>query len=115
MTGLNLDLAHWITNEYNRRVRAGEILEANALYNGFIHGFPVMFSPLLKEHYSEHLGWALWFYGGNTFNVFQLICPDKEGRWPWDEGLTDKYRWLMPMLSEAPMRGAGPAEEHRAC
>lgn len=103
VTGLNFDVAHWIINEYNRRVRTGEAFIANVPYDDFIDGFPVIFSPFFKQHYRAHLGWGLWFYGSDRFDVFQIIYPDKEGRWPWDDGVTDEYRWLMPMLCEMPV------------
>lgn len=103
VTGLDLDLAHWIINEYNRRLRSGETFVRNRPYDGFIEGFPVLFSPMRKEHYRDYLGWGLWFYRGDDFRLFQLIYPDTSGRWLWDQGISENYRWSLPLLAEAPI------------
>jgi hypothetical protein len=102
VVGLDLDLGHWIINEYNRRVREGETFGPNVSYEGFLDGFPVLFSPMLKKHYAEHLGWGLWFYRGDNFRVLQLVYPDTSGRWPWSKGATAGYRRQMPLLCEPP-------------
>lgn len=101
--GLNLDVGHWIINEYNRRVRQGEIFVPNLPYEDFLEGFPVFFSPMLKDHYRKYLGWGLWLYGGENFRVFQLIYPDTTGRWLWNPAAADDYTRSMPLLSELPL------------
>lgn len=102
VVGLKLDLGHRIINEYNRRVRLGEVFHPNTLYDGFLDGFPVAFSPVLKQHYREYLVWGLWFYRGDDFRVFQLVYPNTSGRWPWDPGASDDFRRLTPLLCERP-------------
>lgn len=101
--GLNNKLGHWIINEYNRLVRDGAVFVPNKLYEGFLEGFPVLFSPMLKEHYREYLGWGRWFYQGDNFRVFQLIYPDTTGKWPWNPiAASDFGRW-QPLVSELPL------------
>ncbi|WP_408634559.1 hypothetical protein [Pseudogemmobacter bohemicus] len=39
-------------------------------------------------------------HNGDNFRVFQLIWPDTSGRWPSDPGVSDRYKWLMPLLCE---------------
>ncbi|MBJ2154101.1 DUF4262 domain-containing protein [Paracoccus sp. IB05] len=100
VTGLKLEVGHWIINEYNRRVREGETFVPNQPYEGFLDGFPVFFSPMLKDHYAEHVGWGLWLHNDDNFRVFQLIWPDTSGLWPWDPNATAYYRRAMPLLCE---------------
>ncbi|WP_048646136.1 DUF4262 domain-containing protein [Nitratireductor soli] len=102
VTGLSHDVAHWIINEYNSRVRKGEVFLKNKFYNGFIDSFPVMFSHVLKEFYKEYLGFGLWLYRGDGFRSFQLIYPDLSGQWPWDESASADFKWHMRMLCEPP-------------
>ncbi len=101
VTGLKQELAHWIINEYNSRVRDGEEIEAGQLYSGFLEGFDVIFKPVLQEHYKEYLGWGLWLYGDSEFPVYQLIWPSTKGTWPWDADASCGYRWMVPLLCEA--------------
>ena len=99
ITGLKREVAHWAINEYKSRVAAGEIFEVDKHYSGFLEGFDVTFRDVAKEHYEEHFGWGLWYYGGNTFPVLQLIFPSTSGIWPWDENASDDFKWFQPILS----------------
>ena len=100
--GMRSETAHWIINEYNERVRAGEVFVPNLPYYGFIEGFPVFFSLLGREHYEKYLGWGRWFYGGNTFRAYQMIYPTTSGLWPWSKGAPEGYLWAMPLLCPPP-------------
>ena len=100
--GLSLELSHWIINEYNARVIAGESFRPNVCYDGFIDAHPVLFSPMLKDHYPEYLGWGLWYNKGKDFPMYQMIYPDNEGRWFWHPGANSLYKNVMPLLSERP-------------
>jgi len=48
ITGLKQELAHWIINEYNNRVKAGEVFEPNKYYQGFLDDFDVIFKEVEK-------------------------------------------------------------------
>ena len=85
VTGLKRDLAHRIINEYNHRVRVGEIFQPNEFYSGFLEKFEVTFKEVEKRHYREYFGWGLWLYKGDDFRVLQLIYPSTSGVWPWDK------------------------------
>jgi len=98
VTGLKRELAHWIINEYNSRVRSGEIFNPNELYGGFLEGFEVTFKEVEKRHYREYFGWGLWLYKGEDFRVLQLIYPSTFGVWPWDKDPPSDYTWFIPKL-----------------
>ncbi len=84
IVGLKNNLSGWIINEYCRRVSNGERFIENRYYEGFIGGFSVTFKKVNKEHYKEYLGWALWLYKNDNFEVLQMIYPTTSGVWPWD-------------------------------
>ena len=44
ITGLNQEVAHWIANEYNNRVKAGEIFKPGEYYSDFLEGFDISIS-----------------------------------------------------------------------
>jgi hypothetical protein len=102
VVGLHNNVAHWIINEYNRRVREGEEFVANKPYSDFIEGFPVLFSPVLKQSYPEYLGWGLWLYRGDDFRAFQLIYPSTSGEWPWEDAASEDFKWHMRLVCEFP-------------
>lgn len=101
VTGLKQELAHWLVNEYNNRVREGEQIEAGKYYEDFLEGFKVTFRLVEKKHYDEYFGWAKWFYDGDNFQVLQLIYPSTSGIWPWDDEAVEEYKWFVPQLYKA--------------
>ncbi len=60
VTGLKQEIAQWMINEYNNRVRAGELFEENKYYEGFLDQFEVTFKKVEKIHYREYFGWGHW-------------------------------------------------------
>ena len=98
ITGLKRELAHWMINQYNNRVKAGEAFEQNKCYSGFLENFDVTFKEVDKKHYSEYFGWARWLYKGNNFKVLQLIYPSTSGVWPWDPEAPEDFTWFIPRL-----------------
>ncbi len=81
--GLKPELAHFVVNEYNRRVRAGERFVPGQWYEGFIGGFPIAIEQVGPEFYEEYFGMNLWLYQGPNFSVYQLVYPSTTGIWPF--------------------------------
>ncbi len=99
IVGLKSTLANSIINNYNNRVRAGEIIEPGRYYQDFLEGFDVCLIEVDKKHYMEFFGWGLWLYSGDNFRVLQLIWPTIEGVWPWDVNKSEFYQWAQPILN----------------
>lgn len=98
ITGLNQEVAHWIVNEYNNRIKAGEVFKPNEYYSGFLEGFEITFKKVSPEYYTEYFGWANWLYKGSNFKVLQFIYPDTSGVWPWDSEASSDFKWFLPKL-----------------
>ena len=96
--GLKRDVAHIIVNDYNEYVRDGKVYRPGEYYSDFLNGFDVTFVEVAKENYKEHFGWDIWYYGGTSFPVLQLIYPNMEGLWPWDDNVSDDFKWFQPVL-----------------
>ena len=102
--GLKQPMAHFVVNEYNSRVRAGEVFRAGQKYSGFIGGFDMLAIPVEREHYPEYFGFDLWLYKGPSFEVLQLVYPNTSGIWPWQEEADEWFRSWQPLLG--PLGGA---------
>ncbi len=98
--GLKHELAHFLANEYNNRLRAGEQFEPGKRYSGFLGDFDVCFIKVAKKHYKEYFGWGLWLHDGDSFDMLQMVWPTTDGIWPWHENKTDFYNWAQPILNE---------------
>jgi len=97
--GLNRPLAHFIVNEYNRRVRTGERFAAGRIASGFLEGFNCQFHPVHSSHHCAYLGWDVWLYHGE-FQVLQLVYPTTAGVWPRDHEADDQFRAQQPLLEK---------------
>ncbi|MBK8235898.1 MAG: DUF4262 domain-containing protein [Deltaproteobacteria bacterium] len=105
--GLNRDIAHFVVNEYNRRVHGGERFAAGRFHAGFLDGFEVTFERVDRRHYRDHFGWARWLYDGDAFEAVQLVYPSTSGIWPWDTGGPDVFGRDQPLLTASGAREAG--------
>jgi hypothetical protein len=106
--GLKQELAHFIVNSYNRRVRGGEVFENLGVYNDFIEGFGCQMRVMDQCFYKNYLGWCRWMYGGNNFKVLQLVYPTTEGIWPWEPRASEWFRTRQPLLDQpAPIDQGG--------
>lgn len=97
--GLTGAIAHFLVNEYNRRVQEGERFAAHTCYSGFLEGFAVQFVPVSPMHLRDYFGWNRWLYEGDSFGVLQLVYPTTDGVWPWDEKASESFRRLQPLLA----------------
>lgn len=102
IVGLKREIAQWIAQEYNHRLKQGEIFEVGKLYSGFLEGFDICFEKVSKRHYPDYFGWGIWLHQGDKFEVLQLIWPSTAGFWPWDDSnkTSDYYKWAQPILNE---------------
>ena len=101
VVGLKQPIAHFVVNEYNSRVRAGEVFRAGQKYSGFLEGFEVLAILVERKHYPEYFGFDLWLYKGPSFEVLQLVYPNTSGIWPWQEEADEWFRSWQPLLGPA--------------
>jgi hypothetical protein len=101
VVGLKQPIAHFVVNEYNRRVQVGQSFHPGETYSGFLEGFLVGFELVEEEFYREHFGWNLWLYNGPSFKVLQVVYPTTNGVWPWNA--TDGFRTWQPLLTNRPV------------
>lgn len=107
VVGLKQPMAHFVVNEYYRRVKEGEVFVVGQRYSGFIEGFEVLVDRVHPSQFAEYLGYCLWLHQGPNFEAVQLVYPTTRGVWPWDTSADDGFRAWQPLLRH-------PAEEREA-
>lgn len=75
-----------------KRFRGGE------KHSGLLVDYPVRFVDVPKDKVGDYLGAAQWAYEGADFPCVQLVWPDKQKRWPWDEGVREGFAASQPIL-----------------
>ena len=101
--GLKQPLAQSVINDYNHRVREGEMFTTGRRCAGFLEGFDVLFEKVDEEFYREYFGWDLWLYAGPAFDVLQIVYPTTAGIWPWEPAASDWFRKRQPLLTRKPV------------
>src|SRR5687767_1363596 len=102
VVGLKEPIAHFIVNEYNRRIRAGVVFRPGERYSDFLKGFEVITERVDEAFYEEYFGYNLWLYQGSNFEVLQLVYPNTSGVWPWDPKASERFRSWQPVLTLQP-------------
>lgn len=96
--GLNTNVMGGILNHARDLIKQGEKFEINKLYKGFLEGYNIQFILVDKDYYPSYLGYAGWFYGDFDFPVLQLVWPDKQSKFPWEDDFNPNWKFKQPLL-----------------
>jgi hypothetical protein len=102
--GLNSNTAKCIINDIAELIENGATFEICSLYDEIVKGYPVAFIEVNISNYREYLGYANWFYSSlpSPYPALQMVWPDKEGKFPWQDGYDEHFRSLQPLLNAQP-------------
>ena len=96
--GLDWEVAHSYVNFLAEKIAGGrryvdgeEVPELFGRYAGAFVAVP-------RSQYPEYLGTARWAYRSDDFETLQVVYPDREGRWPWEDGVHDGFLARQPVL-----------------
>lgn len=67
---------------------------------GIFGNQPAVFLPVKQAAYTKYLGFSRWFYDDNDFPCLQLVWPDREGLFPWENGFDVSFAEDQPDLTE---------------
>jgi hypothetical protein len=98
--GLAQPVAHELINLVGGHLTTGRVYRPRELVGDLVEGFPCSFVSILPEHYREYLGYGMWFYRSlkQPFPALQLVWPDKQGRFPWDDGYDQRFLQFQKLL-----------------
>lgn len=90
--GFSPEIAHAVLWNAYREGTKGSPLEVGRPTDALFEEIPVYVFDVDQERYREFLGWSIWFYRGIEFPTRQLVWPDKQGVFPWQEGFDESMR-----------------------
>ena len=96
--GLRLDSMHQIINCIGEEIKSGKQFVDGREYSDILPGYDSAFRNVDRKFYKDYLGCALWFYEGGSFPVLQCVWPDKQSKFPWDDGFNKKLTARQPVL-----------------
>ena len=97
---MKAQIAHDLLWDMFRDGRAGVKYPVAMRTNQIFANAPAYLFPVAKNRYREHLGWSRWFYGGDDFPCLQLVWPDRDGLFPWEQGFDESFRQDQQDLTE---------------
>jgi hypothetical protein len=96
--GLRVETMMRLLNVAGREIRDGHPLEPDQRRGDIINDYDVAVRPVHPSWYLDFFGAGVDFYQAPPLPITQLFWPDKEGRFPWDEGAEPYCRASQPLL-----------------
>jgi hypothetical protein len=97
--GLKTETVASVLWDLYRDATSGKNLPVNSLTDQAFKSLPAYTFEVSPDFYPEYLGWSRWFYGGDDFRCLQLVWPDREARFPWDDGADPSFSATQPDLT----------------
>lgn len=90
------DMQVWVT-DLCEAVAAGAAMPDDTALTDDVTDLPGLLRPMDGGWYPGFFGVAEEFYRGTAYTVRQVVWPDRDGRFPWDDAVGDRcQRWQPP-------------------
>ena len=97
--GMPTEVMGIILNYLRDEIKSGKSFVTGQTYEDVLEGYEVQFLEVNKDNYPEYFGYGAWYYNNSfDFPALQLVWPDKEAKWPWEEGFNEKWKFKQPLL-----------------
>jgi hypothetical protein len=96
--GLKVEVMAAIINDALDMIKQGKTFVPGVGYDDFLNGYNIYFIEVNKKFYTDYLGYAGRFYDTFDFPTLQLVWPDKESNFPWDEAYNPNLKFRQPLL-----------------
>lgn len=96
--GLKKEVASEILNDAAEMISEGQSFTPGQLSDEFLKEHPIQFLSADKSYYEFYFGYASRYYGHDDFPVLQMVWPDKESLFPWQQGFVADLKFKQPLL-----------------
>jgi hypothetical protein len=98
--GLKREIAHGVLWGLYREAKNGSQLLPGARTERAFARLSAYVFRVSKRYYREFLGWGRFFYRGDDFPCLQIVWPDRQGIFPWEDGFDHAFEGHQPDLTE---------------
>ena len=98
MAGLPVENSMALVSKIAQQVLDGRALGAEKRRLDVIEGYEVATRPVHPSWYPAMFGAGLDFFQTPPWPMLQAVWPDREGRFPWEEGADPEKRDQQPFL-----------------
>ncbi|AJF08283.1 hypothetical protein GSUB_17560 (plasmid) [Geoalkalibacter subterraneus] len=103
VVGLPLEIAQSIINEIGQRFKKTGVFPVAGDIRDDLANLPCTFIALSEQAVKERLRAATALMDPPV-EALQLIWPDRQGKFPWDEGFDESMRAAQPLLGTPPLK-----------
>lgn len=97
--GMSIDLSERILWGIYREVLSGGPLTEGVRTDRAFENLPAYAFEVSSRFYPDYLGWSRWFYGGDDFRCLQIVWPDRNGLFAWEDGADPAMNQNQPDLT----------------
>lgn len=96
---LKQETLHGLLNDACTFIQQGKFFRPGGIpCEDLLNNYDVQFLRVDKSYHPNYLGFANWFYQNQDYPAIQLVWPDKQGIFPWEEGFNPKLQYTQPLL-----------------
>jgi hypothetical protein len=96
--GLKTDLMHALVNDVAAFIKEGSPMQPGNTYDIIFKGLDATFLRVDPANIDDYFGVAIRYYKRNDFPALQLVWPDNENRFPWEDGFAKGLIDKQPLL-----------------
>ncbi|MDO7876316.1 DUF4262 domain-containing protein [Hymenobacter sp. ASUV-10] len=96
--GLDLDLLHSVLWSGKELLDKQPMPDQGIGYPDFIGEYDVRFLTVDKKWYKNYFGYGYWFNGSWDFPALQIVWPDKQALFPWEDDFNPDWKSGQPLL-----------------
>lgn len=101
IVGLDPDNMSEIIRTLVALLRKGCTFEAGCRYENVLRDVPVYFGQVNEKYYATLFGQCQAYHRANTaLSMLQLVWPDLQGVFPWEDGFDETLRDRQPLFFE---------------
>lgn len=101
--GLRYEIAHPLLNTVGFQIKQGEVFSPGNRYDSITEKYDTQFVEVTLENISEYFGILIGYTrhhnDATPIRALQLVWPDPQNRFPWENGFEEKFRTAQPLLN----------------
>ena len=96
--GLAPEVLRSMLNEAHQLIKQGKKLIPGYLFPEFLKGYNTQFLKVNPAYYPDYFSLAQAFYNFRNFPALQLVWPDKQHKFPWEQSFNQDLKFNQPLL-----------------
>jgi hypothetical protein len=99
--GLDLDLLYSVLWSGKELLDKQPVPDQSIGHPNFLGDYDVRFLTVDKVWYRDYFGYGYWFNQTWDFPALQIVWPDKQSIFPWEDGFNPNWKYKQPLLDRS--------------